>query len=144
MSSPLGKYLIQLYSPNLQNFSYIPGFIMLYGNIVGENVGLCDVFCADYAPIVLGKNVGFSFRNMLLTSSHDEINFSIVRARPIIIKNNVWITSNCTILGGVEIGENSIIAAGSVVTRNIPANVIAGGNPCRPIRSRKLKIDGAK
>ena len=144
MASPLGKYLIQLYSPKLQNFSYIPGFIMLYGNIVGENVGLCDVFCADYAPIVLGKNVGFSFRNMLLTSFHDEVNFSIVKARPIIIKDNVWITSNCTIIGGVEIGENSIIAAGSVVTRSIPANVLAAGNPCRPIRSRKLKAHDSK
>ena len=138
MASPLGKYLIQFYSPNLCNFSYIPGFIMLYGNIAGKNVGLCDVFCVDYAPIILGNNVGFSFRNLLLTSSHDEVNFSIVKARPIIIKDNVWITSNCTILGGVEIGENSIIAAGSVVTKSIPPNVIAGGNPCKPIRSRKL------
>ena len=141
MASPLGKYLIQMYCPNLRNFSYIPGFIILYGNIIGKNVGLCDVFCADYAPILLGQNVGFSFRNMLLTSSHDEENFSIVKARPIIIRDNVWITSNCTILGGVEIGENSIIAAGSVVTKSIPPNVIAGGNPCRPIRSRRLNRD---
>lgn len=141
MASPLGKYLIQMYCPNLRKFSYIPGFIILYGNIIGKNVGLCDVFCADYAPILLGQNVGFSFRNMLLTSSHDEANFSIVKARPIIIRDNVWITSNCTILGGVEIGENSIIAAGSVVTKSIPPNVIAGGNPCRPIRSRRLKSD---
>ena len=89
MASPLGKYLIQFYSPNLCNFSYIPGFIMLYGNIAGNNVGLCDVFCVDYAPIILGNNVRFSFRNLLLTSSHDEINFSIVKARPIIIKDNV-------------------------------------------------------
>ena len=57
MASPLGKYLIQIYSPNLCNFSYIPGFIMLYGNIIGKNVGLCDVFCVDYAPIILGNNV---------------------------------------------------------------------------------------
>ena len=141
MASPLGKHLIQMYCPKLRDFSYIPGFLMLYKNIIGNNVGLCDVFCADYAPILLGKNVGFSFRNMLLTSSHDEQNFSIVKARPIIIRDNVWITSNCTILGGVEIGENSIIAAGSVVTKSIPPNVIAGGNPCRPIRSRRLMSD---
>ena len=144
MASPLGKYLIEMYCPNLRKSSYIPGFIILYGNIIGTNVGLCDVFCADYAPILLGQNVGFSFRNMLLTSSHDEENFSIVKARPIIIRENVWITSNCTILGGVEIGENSIIAAGSVVTKSIPANVIAGGNPCRPIRSRRLNRDAVR
>lgn len=105
------------------------------------NVKLCDVFCVDYAPIILGNNVGFSFRNLLLTSSHDEVNFSVVKARPIIIRDNVWITSNCTILGGVEIGENSIIAAGSVVTKSIPPNVIAAGNPCKPVRSRKLGVE---
>jgi len=141
MASPLGKYLIEMYCPNLRKSSYIPGFIILYGNIIGKNVGLCDVFCADYAPILLGQNVGFSFRNMLLTSSHDEENCSLVKARPIIIRDNVWITSNCTILRGVEIGGNSIIAAGSVVTKSIPPNVIAGGNPCRPIRSRRLNRD---
>ena len=144
MASPLGKYLIKAYAPGLREFSYIPGFSMLYGNIIGNKVGLCDVFCADYAPIVLGQNVGFSFRNILLTSWHDEVNFSIVRARPIIIRDNVWVTSNCTILGGVEIGENSIIAAGSVVTKSIPPNVIAGGNPCRPIRARRSQFDATR
>ena len=89
MASPLGKYLIQFYSPNLCNFSYRAGFIMLYINIAGNNVGLCDVFCVDYAPIILGNNVRFSFRNLLFTSSHDEVNFLIVKARPIIIKDNV-------------------------------------------------------
>jgi hypothetical protein len=85
MASSLEKYLIQFYSPNLCNFSYRAGFIMLYIN----NVGLCDVFCVDYAPIILGNNVRFSFRNLLFTSSHDEVNFLIVKARPIIIKDNV-------------------------------------------------------
>jgi hypothetical protein len=141
MTTPLGKYLIKIYAPGLREFSYIPGFIMLYGNISGSQVGLCDVFCADYAPIFLGHNVGFSFRNMLLTSWHDEVDFSTIRARPIVIHDNVWITSNCTILGGVEIGENTIIAAGSVVTKSIPPNVIAGGNPCRPIRARRSPDD---
>lgn len=141
MASPLSKLLIQHYSPHLRNFTHIPGFMMLYGNISGDHVGLCDTFFADYAPIILGTNVGFSFHNMVITSSHLETNFSVVRARPIIIKDNVWITSNCTILGGVEIGENSIIGAGSVVTRSIPPNVVAAGNPCRPIRSRKSLCD---
>ncbi|MCX5985013.1 MAG: DapH/DapD/GlmU-related protein [Chloroflexi bacterium] len=141
MASPFGRLLLQHYAPNLRNFSYIPGIMMLYGNVFGNTVGLCDTFFIDYAPIILGRNVGFSFRNMLITSNHDERAFSTVIARPIIIRDNVWITSNCTILGGVEIGENSIIGAGSVVTRSIPPNVVAAGNPCRPIRSRKSLCD---
>lgn len=50
---------------------------------------------------------------------------------PVTIKKNVWVGSNVTILPGVTIGENSVIGAGSVVTKDIPANVIALGVPCR-------------
>jgi maltose O-acetyltransferase len=57
-----------------------------------------------------------------------------VIAKPIIIGNNVWITTNVTILPGVTIGDNTIIGAGSVVTKNIPANVFAAGNPCVVIK----------
>jgi len=53
---------------------------------------------------------------------------------PVVIKDHVWIGSNVTILPGVTIGENSVIGAGSVVTRDIPDNVVAGGVPCRVMR----------
>jgi maltose O-acetyltransferase len=53
---------------------------------------------------------------------------------PVTIGDNVWLGGTVTITPGVTIGDNSIIGAGSVVTRDIPANVIAVGNPCRPIR----------
>lgn len=56
-------------------------------------------------------------------------------AWPITVGNNVWICGGVTITPGVTIGDNSIIAAGSVVTNDIPSNVIAGGNPCRVIRT---------
>lgn len=54
--------------------------------------------------------------------------------KPIEIKKNCWIASNVTICGGVTIGEGSVIGAGSVVTRDIPDNCFAAGNPCRVIR----------
>lgn len=70
---------------------------------------------------------------------------------PIHIGKNVWIGSNAVILPGVTIGDNTIIGAGSVVTRDIPANVVAVGNPCRVSRTigerdkeyyfRDLKVD---
>lgn len=53
---------------------------------------------------------------------------------PVTIGNNVWLGGSVTITPGVSIGDNSIIGAGSVVTRNIPANVVAVGNPCRVVR----------
>ena len=55
-------------------------------------------------------------------------------ARPVHIGNNVWIGGHVAIVSGATIGDNTIIAAGSVVIGDIPANVLAGGNPCRVIR----------
>lgn len=54
---------------------------------------------------------------------------------PVVIKDHVWIGSNVTIMPGVTIGENSVIGAGSVVTRDIPDNVVACGVPCRVMRA---------
>lgn len=106
---------------------------------VGENVGLSDTFILAYAPVYIGNNCSFSFRNMLITSSHSFDDFSTVLASPIFIGNNVWITSNVTILPGVSIGDNSVIGAGSVVTKDIPSNVFAAGNPCRVLKKIDFK-----
>ena len=50
------------------------------------------------------------------------------------IGRNVWIGGGCVLLPGVSIGDNTVIGAGSIVTKDIPANVVAYGNPCRVIR----------
>ena len=62
-------------------------------------------------------------------------NRSSGRTSPVCIGNNVWLGSRTTVLKGVTIGNNSVIAAGSVVTKGIPANCIAGGNPAKVIRN---------
>ena len=63
--------------------------------------------------------------------------FCKTRTAPVIIGNNVWIGGGVIILPGVKIGHNVVIGAGSVVTRDIPDNVIAYGNPCRVIRENR-------
>ncbi len=55
-------------------------------------------------------------------------------ARPIAIGDNVWLGGGVIVCPGVTIGDNSVIGAGAVVTRDIPANVVAVGNPARPVR----------
>lgn len=62
------------------------------------------------------------------------LNYSSLQSGPIIIENDAWICCNSTILKGVRIGEGSIIAAGSVVTKDVPANVVVGGNPARVLK----------
>jgi acetyltransferase-like isoleucine patch superfamily enzyme len=77
---------------------------------------------------------------MVITSSHDFSNFNRIISKPIILENNVWVGSNVTIIGGVTVDENSVIGSGSVVSRDIPPNVLAVGNPCETLKTicRKL------
>jgi maltose O-acetyltransferase len=108
--------------------SYYKGFYSSAPNLlVGENVGLADTHILAYAPVTIGNGCSFSFRNMLITSTHDFDDFSTIIAKPIHIGENVWITTNVIVLPGVSIGSNSVIGAGSVVTQDIPAGVFAAG-----------------
>jgi acetyltransferase-like isoleucine patch superfamily enzyme len=52
-----------------------------------------------------------------------------------VIGNNVWIAAGATVIGGVTIGDHAVVAAGSVVTKDVPADTLVGGNPARVIRS---------
>jgi acetyltransferase-like isoleucine patch superfamily enzyme len=60
---------------------------------------------------------------------------AVTIGKPIVIEKGVWIASGATIIGGVTVGENSVVAVGSVVTKDVPPNTLAGGNPARVIRS---------
>lgn len=131
---PLFTWIIRKHLKHCKNIYIIPGFRYLYGNIYAKNVALNDTFFLDYAPVYIGEGTKFSLENMVITSAHDRKDFNIVRASPIIIGKNVWVTTRCTILGGVTIGDNTIIGTGSVVTKDIPANCFAAGNPCKVIK----------
>lgn len=110
-------------------------FFMLYGNLQGKSIWFTNTYVLDYATINFGANITIGPDCKLITSWHETENFNIVKALPISIQDNVWITLNAVVLPGVEIGENSIIGAGSIVTHSIPANVFAAGNPARPIKN---------
>lgn len=130
------RYWVEQNMPNSHQSRVLPGFSAIIGkNIFARNVYLNDTVFLDYAPIEIGEGTVFSGKNSVLTSTHDFADFDVVRAKPIKIGANVWITHNCVILGGVSIGENSVIGAGSVVTKDIPANVFAAGNPCQVIKN---------
>lgn len=116
------------------------GFYCSAPNInIGEHTGLGDTFILAYAPVKIGRGCSFSFRNMIITSTHDYEDFSTVIAKTVTIGDNVWITSNVTILPGVTIGSNTVIGAGSVVTKDIPSGVFAAGNPCKVIKQINFK-----
>jgi len=97
-----------------------------------------DCIMFDGGEITIGDNVMFGPRVGIYTSNHavgprERAGLWCV-AKGVRIGDNVWCGANVTINPGVEIGVNTIIGSGSVVTRNVPSGVIAAGNPCRVIR----------
>ena len=103
------------------------------GTFINRNIDLIDgngITIGNHCFI--GPNCG------LYTAVHatvaEERNKGLEKALPIVIGDNCWLGGNVTILPGVTIGNNTIIGAGSVVTKDIPSNVVAVGNPCRVIR----------
>ncbi len=92
----------------------------------------------DCALVTLGDNVLIGPNVVISAATHPTdpaLRASgLDYAQPITIGNNVWIGASVTILPGVTIGDNVTVGAGSVVTRSLPANCVAAGNPCRIIR----------
>lgn len=118
-----------------------PPFICDYGyNIsVGENFfANYNLVILDCAEVRIGDNVLIAPNVGIYTAGHpliaDQRNSGLEYAYPITIGNNVWVGGGVQICPGVTIGDNTVIGAGSVVTRDIPANVVAAGVPCKVIR----------
>ncbi len=111
----------------------------------GEHITLGDHFYSNHnlvitdgADEIFGDHV-FVAPNCCFTTAEHAISPELRRrgieiAKPITVGNNVWIGAGSVILAGAVIGDNSVIGAGSVVKGTIPANVVAVGVPCRPIR----------
>lgn len=98
-----------------------------------------DCILLDGGEIIIGNNVLFGPRVGIYTSNHAIDAIERVAggcyAKKVVIGNNVWLGAGVTINQGVTIGDNTIIGSGSVVTKSIPANVVAAGVPCKVIRT---------
>ncbi len=124
-----------------ESFLLVPPFYTAGGNeirvghnvFINQNCTFYDLGGLDIADdVMIGPNVS------IITTGHP-LEPSQRRAatvgKPIAIERNVWIAAGATIIGGVTIGENSVVAAGSVVTKDVPPNALVGGNPARIIRT---------
>ncbi len=132
--------LSQLFGKRVDDtFRVFPPFYTDFGkNItIGRNVfvNACCHF-QDHGGVTLGDDCLVGHNVVFATLNHGiapEERKSMLPA-PIVVGRKVWIGSNSTILQGVTVGDNAIIAAGSVVTKDVPANTIVGGVPAKPIR----------
>lgn len=139
--SERNRLFAQLLGSTGQNFHIEMPFRCDYGyNIeIGENF-FANYNCTilDCAKVTIGNNVLFAPNVSLYTAGHpidaEKRNAGWEYAFPIFIGNDVWVGGNVTINPGITVGNNVVIGSGSVVTRDVPDNVIAAGNPCRVIR----------
>ncbi|GAD18728.1 sugar O-acetyltransferase [Helicobacter fennelliae] len=117
----------------------MPPFYTDFGRniILGKNVFInhCCTFM-DRGGITIGDGAFIGPKVSLITINHDinPHNRETTIYKSIVLESRVWIGANAVILPGVKIGENSIIAAGSVATKDVPANVIVGGNPAKILK----------
>lgn len=111
------------------------GYNIRIGNSFYSNHNLVIL---DPAEVIIGDNVMFGPNCGLYTAGHpldvERRNAGLEYAFPIHIGDNVWLGGNVVVMPGVTIGENTVVGSGSVVTRDVPAGVVAVGNPCRVIR----------
>lgn len=115
--------------------------------VIGDNFFMGHN-CHLAANSIIGDNVMFASYVALVGGDHkiDNINVNMNQSgrdelKTITIKDNVWIGHGCIVMHGITINTGAVVAAGSVVTKDIPANAIFGGNPAKLIRYRKHETD---
>ena len=94
--------------------------------------------------VIIGNNVGIAYGVSIMTSSNASASLFLLKhfpafTAPVIINHDVWIGANATILGGVIIGECSVVAAGAVVNKDVPPYSVVGGVPAKVIKRIETK-----
>lgn len=124
------------------NFTIEQPFHCDYGYFItiGENFyANYNLTILDTAKVKIGDNVFIGPNVNIYAATHpidkERRNQNLEKGVPVTIGNSVWIGGNVTILPGVSIGDNTVVGAGSVVTKSLPANVVAAGNPCKVIKT---------
>ncbi len=117
---------------------------------IGNHVGMSSPCIWIQTKLTIGNYVNIGGNCLILDTDTHQIDYlarrgqkaanlddpkTTVQTAPVTIEDDVWIGANCIILKGVTIGARSVIGAGSVVTKSIPADCIAAGNPCRVIKA---------
>lgn len=128
----------ELFCGNIGTHSRVmPGLTVVRGNSVciGDNVVVmnnCLMMAAGH--ITIEDNVLVAANVRLISNNHDFYERQILTCKPVTLKRNCWIGAGATILPGVTVGENAVVGAAAVVTKDVAANTVVAGNPARVIK----------
>jgi acetyltransferase-like isoleucine patch superfamily enzyme len=152
--SPLGELLryleLKIFCKKIESVWIRAGTAFFFPeNIsIGRGVSINDnVFINGAGGFEIMDGSGIAYGTAVISEDHEIGDPRIpIREQPkipakVTIEKQVWVAANCTILKGVTIGEGSVVAAGSVVTRSVPPYSIVGGNPARVMRTRKIPTE---
>ncbi len=139
MKTPRYEELLkELFTGNIGENSMVhsPLYINLAKNMhIGDNVTIMPYFkCMSAGNVIIEDNVNIAFNVSVVTNNHDFYDRPVLTVKNVHIKKGAWIGAGAIILPGVTIGENAIVGAGSVVTKDVPNNTVWVGNPARQIK----------
>lgn len=128
----------ELFKGNIgENSRVMPPVTVVRGNNVkiGRNVVIMNnsLFMAA-GGITIEDDVMVAANAQLISNNHDLYDHQVLTCKPVHLKRNCWIGAGATILPGVTIGENAVVAAGAVVTKDVESNTVVGGNPAKIIK----------
>ena len=128
----------ELFVDNIgENSRVMPPMTVIRGNNVkiGKNVSVMNnaLFMAA-GGITIEDDVLVAANTQLISNNHDLHDHAVLICKPIHLKRNCWIGAGATILPGVTVGENAVVGAGAVVTKDVDDNTVVGGNPAKVLK----------
>ena len=151
INKTINKVIPNYYKNKLGNGAIVNGLIRIYGDpgyieLRGKRITInsfCVLGATEESRIIIYNNVSISPCAVILPQGLDAGILNSAQKRPhvfygdVVLEDNVWIGANATIVGGVRVGKNSVVAAGAVVTKDVPPNCVVGGVPAEIIKKLK-------
>ncbi len=142
--SPLRVALLRLFGAEIGPACLIGSGVRIWvpwNLTMGERSTIgADTEIQNFVPVTIGRHVVISQRNYICTSTHDHTHpyFPLI-STPIAIGSQSWVATECFLGPGAQVGEGTVIGVRSIVNKPMPAWMVCGGNPCRPLVERVIR-----